>query len=582
MLLRVCALAIVLWFPNGVCASDVPVSGSLDRPLSLAGPWRFSTGDDPAWASPAFDDSDWRHITVPLTWVEQGYAGYAGVAWYRLRLKLDVDTDTLGDLAVFIGVVHSAYEIYANGKRLGSVGSLPPQPQALNDKMVTWRIPRSLIGEQKTLVVALRVWGGGTARNTWRGGAYGGDFLIGRYTDLAVRALYRDVATIVLIVLYFFIGLSHLYLFYRQPELKDYLWFGMLPIAIGAYMFTVSQWVHDVGLSFLMQKKLEFGIVYAQPALWIQTIASFLRVRIPPWLRVYQCSFLVLSFSIFASWSLHFYFLTLPFWQGWTFPVLVGGPAYVSWRAWQGSTEARMLWVGTVIFGATCINDILIDVLHIDTPHLVPYGFFAVIIFMMLSLANTFTNMYARMEIEVQARTRELSEANATLNRISITDPLTGVMNRRGFSERVAHEFSRATRTSSGCVLAIADIDHFKSFNDRYGHACGDYVLQQVAQLLGAHIRHHDLLGRWGGEEFILLLTDTSLEGARVAAEKLRRALESSTFRFEDIELRVTMTFGIAEANQVEVIESCLAAADRALYQGKEAGRNRVEVADPR
>ena len=126
--------------------------------------------------------------------------------------------------------------------------------------------------------------------------------------------------------------------------------------------------------------------------------------------------------------------------------------------------------------------------------------------------------------------------------------------------------------------LVLADVDRFKQFNDQYGHACGDHVLKRVGAILEERTRDIDRVARWGGEEFILLLPETSTEGAAVLAENLREVIADTLFEFGGERLGITMTFGIAIHRKGESLDACIARADTALYTGKERGRNRVMI----
>ena len=119
---------------------------------------------------------------------------------------------------------------------------------------------------------------------------------------------------------------------------------------------------------------------------------------------------------------------------------------------------------------------------------------------------------------------------------------------------------------------------NFKQFNDLHGHVCGDHVLKRVAEILQERTRDVDRVARWGGEEFIFLLPETDTEGGAVLAEKLREAIASNLFEFDDQRLGITMTFGIAAFRKGESLDSCISRADTALYHGKEGGRNKVMI----
>ena len=165
---------------------------------------------------------------------------------------------------------------------------------------------------------------------------------------------------------------------------------------------------------------------------------------------------------------------------------------------------------------------------------------------------------------------------------LSRRESLTGCFNRRAFYELFPREVERAHRLSHGISLVFLDIDHFKRINDRHGHETGDRVLQQLAARLHATVRETDLLFRWGGEEFVILLAHTAAEDAPVLAERLRAAVEARPFLEGELyrPVHVTVSVGTAGASTYPVEpDALLARADAACYRAKEAGRNRVEAA---
>jgi len=169
---------------------------------------------------------------------------------------------------------------------------------------------------------------------------------------------------------------------------------------------------------------------------------------------------------------------------------------------------------------------------------------------------------------------------NARLYRLSITDSLTKAFNRQYLYQRLPEEVERCRRYKDPLSVALFDIDHFKRFNDSYGHPAGDFVLKEVVRLAQGQIRDVDALVRYGGEEFLVLLPNTPLEGARVIAERFRKAVEAAEFPWSDRRLKVTISVGIATlAEDVPNDEALLKKADDALYRAKTAGRNRVEPA---
>lgn len=158
----------------------------------------------------------------------------------------------------------------------------------------------------------------------------------------------------------------------------------------------------------------------------------------------------------------------------------------------------------------------------------------------------------------------------------AITDALTGVFNRRGLFQQGEFELRRARRINRPFCAMIFDIDHFKRINDHYGHKVGDEVLQKLAERCQNTSRTVDLISRYGGEEFVILLPETNLESAARVAERLRQSIMNEPFKTNAGALRLTVSLGIAEAKETDSLHTLIERADVALYKAKNAGRNRV------
>jgi diguanylate cyclase (GGDEF)-like protein len=169
--------------------------------------------------------------------------------------------------------------------------------------------------------------------------------------------------------------------------------------------------------------------------------------------------------------------------------------------------------------------------------------------------------------------------AERRLMQLARVDALTRLANRTHFQERAAAELARARREGHPVTLMLADIDHFKRVNDGYGHHAGYQVLAAVASVIGGALREHDLVARWGGEEFVALLTGADAAEGRRVAERVRRAVETHTVTLDGRPLAVTLSFGLAAVTDGD-LHGSTRLADRALYASKRAGRNRVTHAD--
>ena len=191
---------------------------------------------------------------------------------------------------------------------------------------------------------------------------------------------------------------------------------------------------------------------------------------------------------------------------------------------------------------------------------------------------------YLRMKVlqdELEAKNRELSLKNAELATMAITDSLTQLHNRRYFMQRAEQDFARAERAGSPLGLLIADVDHFKQINDTCGHQAGDRVLQEVARAVRDSVRQGDVVARWGGEEFVVLLPDSDFSASMLVAEKLRKVVEE--LAVPGAAQRVTISVGVGgfPAPGVESLPMLIEVADQGLYRAKQSGRNRTESLRP-
>lgn len=189
----------------------------------------------------------------------------------------------------------------------------------------------------------------------------------------------------------------------------------------------------------------------------------------------------------------------------------------------------------------------------------------------------------SQLQTLVEARTRELEEANAKLERLSNTDGLTGIANRRSFDRILQQEWQRAQRSASPLALVMLDVDHFKLFNDRYGHLAGDDCLRSLAQgLLGEVRRSGELVARYGGEEFVVLMPESDLHVAEEAARRIQDAVRALAIPHAD-EPSGIVSFSLGVASLAPGIgqlpAELLRMADTALYRAKSLGRNRIELA---
>jgi diguanylate cyclase (GGDEF)-like protein len=187
--------------------------------------------------------------------------------------------------------------------------------------------------------------------------------------------------------------------------------------------------------------------------------------------------------------------------------------------------------------------------------------------------------VYARVKTHVLLK-KTLLEKEELIEQLKIssrTDLLTNLLNRRGGMESLEIEAHRFERSKKCFSIVLSDIDHFKNVNDTYGHEAGDKVLVEVGNIIRENCRKHDVACRWGGEEFLILLPETDLEGGRLLAEKIRIGIESHGFLYEEKEIPITMSFGLSMfSGKFKKLDDCVRQADDCLYNAKKTGRNKV------
>ena len=230
-----------------------------------------------------------------------------------------------------------------------------------------------------------------------------------------------------------------------------------------------------------------------------------------------------------------------------------------------GATTALALWIGRARFGYPELTGMNIVLMWL-------FFFLAV---RRLALIGT---QFSTLRDELSQRNRQLTLSLARIQELASHDDLTGAFNRRHFMELLHDERERSHRTRQPYSVALFDLDHFKTINDRFGHAAGDAVLRDFCTLVQAHMRVTDRFARWGGEEFVLLMpVTTPVESASLAVERIRSAVASHDWSSTSAlppDARVTVSAGVATCVRGESAEALVARADVALYQAKDAGRN--------
>jgi len=307
----------------------------------------------------------------------------------------------------------------------------------------------------------------------------------------------------------------------------------------------------------------------------------------------------------------------LPIWQGWWLggflqSVFLGGPLLLlltpAWLRWQNRhaglmaayagdvRRAVLRLLGAVTTGVLVYGYVTLSLAGQQLADAGPqpqavrvlqdttWVFFWVFALIVVFIALFGYQLFHQWQRSADALVAELNDANARLAALARTDGLTGLLNRRSMDERLRDEVQRMARSGAGATLVMLDIDHFKQVNDRHGHPAGDAVIRALAQAIRAEAREVDVVGRWGGEEFLLLLPETDAAGAHAVAERLRLRVAALATVHEGQALPCTVSLGVA-AYEPGVPDTALTGwlsrADQALYEAKRRGRNQTVLAGP-
>lgn len=263
--------------------------------------------------------------------------------------------------------------------------------------------------------------------------------------------------------------------------------------------------------------------------------------------------------------------------------------------ATEKQVGAKLMMIGVVIICIFALNDILYFTGVITSGRFLGLGIVGFIICQSYVANNKFgsliTNnqkltielkernadleiMSSQLETKVEQRTQQLRFANLELKQLANADKLTDTLNRHGIQQHLTAVFERYRRTKKTFSIVLLDYDDFKMINDKYGHDVGDIVLKVGSNTIKECVREQDKVARWGGEEFLVLLPDTDVEGALAVANKIRISIQDNPFENCPASLKVTVTGGVGQAMPDETFETIFKRADMALYKGKNAGKN--------
>jgi signal transduction histidine kinase/CheY-like chemotaxis protein/HPt (histidine-containing phosphotransfer) domain-containing protein len=445
-MLRRSLLLLLLTTAGQLGASTLTIA-NLEEPRSITGEWRFKTGDDMNWAEPQHDDSGWQPVIVPAT-SPVGHPGHTGIAWYRLRLRFDpADPVLRAGLGVEIGSIESAYEVYAGGSKLGGRGKLPPQAEVQYDRYAVYPVPAAAVAANGELVLALRVWRYEGAPMRHESGPFAGPYRVGEIGALRAAATASAIIpNVLLAAVYLMIGLYHLLIARRNPQLKEFYWFGWLAVILGIYSFETSQWKYALDLPFLVHKKVEYLALYLGPPVIMETFARIARIRLT-WIgRAVQAVFVAFAVVMLVVPSIDIHYLTLPWFQYLAALWTLGIAILLGWHAFHGNREARSLTVLMVLFFMATLFDVILRINPLGGNNLLHLVFALVVLLMAVLMANRYTETLAKLERTVEEHTADLREANLRLEQASAA--------KSQFLANMSHEL----RTPMNAIIGLSQL----------------------------------------------------------------------------------------------------------------------------
>ncbi len=601
--------------------SDIPMArnGIIDlrdyefnTHVTLDGEWRFIWHDTSLGTTP--HEGSKINVEVPDSWKGYRYEGLKlpgkGSGSYFLTILLP---EQVASYAIKFPTAGTAYNLFVDESLVGSAGIYSNEPELASPKYE----PKIYNLGSKVNQIVLRI---DVSNYDHRLGGLWESITLGRTSEIYHHRENKVAIALFMFGTIFVMGVYHLGVYSLSTRGVAALYFGLFCLVIGLRTLTTGEvFLHELwpSLSWQFLVKIEYLTYYSG----IPLFYLFVRTQFPDELdkRVGQVILGLSSLFILLVLltRVETFSSSLTYFQPLSLLIMIYviyGLVLAFIRGEEGST---MVLIGFLSIVITFINDMLYVSNIIHTGHLISLGLLIFILTQAFLISMKFskaydtidtqriklerTNSAYQSEIEnrklaenevlkhrdhleelVEERTEELQIANERLEELSRVDGLTGIANRRSLDEELDREWKRMLRMKQPLSVILSDIDHFKLYNDTYGHQQGDECLVEVAKALKASVnRPGDLAARYGGEEFCIVLPETDLNGATQIAELVRQNIRALRLPHKSSEVSdiITMSLGVATLipdrdGQPGVL---LEAADRALYQAKGNGRDRVE-----
>ncbi len=601
---------------------STPAVKSLKEQFSLAGDWKIMPGDDFRYAAPDYDDSSWDTVSLPgsmMPYVLPKTGRTSGILWLRKTVYFDPDLPQ-EDMGLVLGRIGNADETFFNGIRVGRMGEFQPEAHSM------WNHPRYYLVHQPFVrygaanVIAIRI-----SYNLFceiMGTVAIADMKRWNADRDLDRFLFIDLSYIVLAV-GFALLIVYLFIFMLRPVSQEHL-FYCLQLLCGFFMMlevctywdlygsmetrfkilAISWAAVNVSHPIFLHRVYNLKRKKIEAALWAYlavTVLVTLFVIDEPWLR-YGGIILVVVTQFIGLYNLSCHMTAL-----------VTRHSYAKLFSFFGI----IMVLGTIHDGWAYLLKFYVFGIKEISPFfrimILPYAAAGLYVGTALILAVRFVKMIkevedlnVNLERKVDERTRqlkilteELEDKNKILSEVALRDSLTGLYNHAAFHARLLELINESKRHRFSMCVVMIDIDNFKVFNDTYGHQMGDEVLLRISDIFRSGlreydakskffeestgknvqmVRNYDLVGRYGGDEFVLILPYCGEEEAMIVAGRMCRSIEEIRLKnYPDV--KVTGSFGIAMLDEdTECLDSkeLIALADKALYRAKAEGKNRI------
>jgi diguanylate cyclase (GGDEF)-like protein len=600
--------------PAETVPTPLVVEGLGNGTVPLKGPCQFHPGDERAWAAPGFDDSAWEQIATDRPWGELGHYRYTGFAWYRCHIALSPAPGMSPRFSILLQRVYSAYEVYWNGVLIGHNGKVDPY------RIWYYSQPPQVfpLGSAERGVLAVRVWEAPLfSDDSGQAGGFDTAPLIGSPEAIATakaafdyRWLSRRQFLLAENLLYGLIALLSFLAWMRDRDRWLLFWmtgYALAPPLTLLFLGANLRWPYVLAIgatqpiAALQDVSLWFLLLWLLPLREHRGLVRLTRILAGLSMINATLDGVLLAIGWGPRWigaaqvadgvSAVIYTLLE------AFPLVLVGVAFTRRKRFDSARwmVAILAFLGDMIIvvrnavkqGRQFTNWSIAS--KIDAP-LFTVGGSAISLYALTNALLVVAIVYAvysklreeQRQKEILEREKlELMHAREQMRHYAEHDDLTGLWNHRIIMERLAGEMERSRREGTPLSVILADIDHFKNINDTLGHATGDTVLKAIGKIFTGLVRPYDWVGRYGGEEFLIILPGSTLDGARQRAEDLRQAVQSAHILDRETKLHVTSSFGAASGFPPDYeSETVMLTVDAALYQAKGRGRNCVVATD--